>query len=95
MVILTGAKISLSPEEVKEYVFWLRDFMPEMHGAKTAILASAPVATALSLLFSEFAEGVQFVQTFSTMEAALDWLGTELAIVRTRWPESARYLTMV
>ncbi len=78
-----ASDLLLSPDEVREFVDWLRarGVLDQRRDARTASLASGPRATALTLLFAHFAGIESRWEIFASVEAAARWLDIEPALL--------------
>lgn len=79
--VFLDATLYLSVEDVKALTRWQAEHNRRQIGAKTAILATEPVAVALNLFYSMEAKGLRRIEVFSTYSAALKWLGLDQAVV--------------
>jgi hypothetical protein len=90
--VFLDADFALSLADVRALTAWQKEHNQRQIGAKTAHLASKPVATALNMLYSKESESIRVMKVFSTLWAALDWLELDPEMIQMGWPAAKRLI---
>lgn len=77
LVDMRQAHSRLETGQVREFGEWMRTHLPEQLDTRSALLSSSPVETGLSLLYASDMKRSKTVEVFTTLGAALLWLGIE------------------
>ena len=81
LVDLRQARARFETGQVRVFGEWMRAQLPGQLDTRSALLASSPVETGLSLLYASDMRQIKTVEVFTTLAAALEWLGLEPELV--------------
>lgn len=74
LVDMRQARFRVETGHVREFADWIRTNLPGQLDTRTALLASAPVETGISLLYAAQIQPSKTVEVFTTLGSALKWL---------------------
>jgi hypothetical protein len=74
LVDMRQARFRVETGHVREFAGWIRTNLPGQLDIRTALLATAPVETGISLLYAAQIRPSKTVEVFTTLPSALKWL---------------------